>query len=88
MLHLEARRDLPPEAGVDLLALLRRNRVECHPHEEPALVAGVLVGVEDVEPGVGEKAADRGDQSRPVRAGEQQSRCRDLGDAGIISLLL
>jgi hypothetical protein len=47
----------------------------------------VLVGVDDVEPGVGEEAADGGDQSRPVRAGEQQARCRRLSDLGIIALL-
>jgi hypothetical protein len=44
----------------------------------------VLVGIDDVEAGVGEEAADRGDQPRPVRAGEQQARCRVLGDARIM----
>jgi hypothetical protein len=44
----------------------------------------VLVGVDDVEAGVGEEAADRGDQARPVRAGEQQARCGVLGDARIM----
>jgi hypothetical protein len=44
----------------------------------------VLVGVDDVEAGVGEEAADRGDQPRPVRAGEQQARCGVLGDARIM----
>jgi hypothetical protein len=34
----------------------------------------VLVGVDDVEAGFGEEAADRGDQAGPVGAGEQQSR--------------
>jgi hypothetical protein len=34
----------------------------------------VLVGVDDVEAGFGEEAADGGDQARPVGAGEQQAR--------------
>jgi hypothetical protein len=33
----------------------------------------VLVGIDDVEAGIGEEAADRGNQARPVRAGEQQA---------------
>jgi hypothetical protein len=45
----------------------------------------VLVGVEDVEAGVGEEAADGGDQPRTVGAGEEQSRCRALGDPRIIA---
>jgi len=45
----------------------------------------VLVGVDDVESGVGEEAADRGDQTRLVGAGEQQARCRRLGDPNIIA---
>jgi hypothetical protein len=44
----------------------------------------VLVGVDDVESGVGEEAADPRDQARPVRAGEQQSGCRMLGDRRIM----
>jgi hypothetical protein len=33
----------------------------------------VLVGIDDVEAGIGEEAADGGDQARPVGAGEQQA---------------
>jgi hypothetical protein len=40
----------------------------------------MLVRVDDVEARVGEEAADAGDQPRPVRAGEEQSRCRVIGD--------
>ena len=76
VVHLQRPRDLLLEAAVDGLALAVGHRVEDHPHEEPPLAAGVLVGVDDVEPGVGEEAADRGDQPRPVGAGEQQARCR------------
>jgi hypothetical protein len=45
----------------------------------------VLIGVDDVEPSLGEEAADRGDQSRPVGAGKQQARCRGIGDSRIIA---
>jgi hypothetical protein len=45
----------------------------------------VLVGVDDVEAGVGQEAADRGDQARLVRAGEQESGCRRDGDRGIMA---
>jgi hypothetical protein len=46
----------------------------------------VLVGVDDVAPGVGEEAADGGDQAGPVGAGEQQARGRGLvGDGRIIA---
>jgi hypothetical protein len=86
VLHLEAPRDLRLEAPVDLVALRRRNRVEGHAHEEAALVAGVLVGVDDVEPGLGEEAAHRRDQPRPVRTGEQQPRCSRLRDPRIIPI--
>ena len=85
VLHLEAGGDLPLEALVEVGLPLVRNGVEDHPHEEAALVAGVLVGVDDVEPGLGEEATDRGDQPRPVGAGEQQARCRVLGDRQIIA---
>jgi hypothetical protein len=44
----------------------------------------VLVGVDDVEPGLSEEATDRGDQPGAVRAGEQQARCRLLGDPRIM----
>jgi hypothetical protein len=44
----------------------------------------VLVGVDDVEPGVGEEAADPRDQARSVRAGEQQSGCLVAGDRRIM----
>jgi len=33
----------------------------------------VLVGVDDVAPGIGEKAADGGDQAGLVRAGEEEA---------------
>jgi len=46
----------------------------------------VLVGVDDVEAGIGEEAADGGDQARPVRAGEQQARCLGIRDPPIIRL--
>ena len=49
--------------------------------------ARVLVGVDDVAAGVGEEAADRGDQPGLVGAGEQQARGRGLaGDAGMIAV--
>jgi hypothetical protein len=48
----------------------------------------VLVGVDDVEAGVGEEAADGGDQAGPVGAGEQQARCRRVRDPPIIRLPL
>jgi hypothetical protein len=44
----------------------------------------VLIGVEDVEARLGEEAADRGDQPRPVRAGKQQAGCGLRGDARIM----
>jgi hypothetical protein len=47
----------------------------------------VLVGVDDVAPGLGEEAADRGDQPRLVRAGEQQAGGRGpVGDARMIPI--
>jgi hypothetical protein len=47
----------------------------------------VLVGVDDVAAGVGEEAADRGDQPGLVRAGEEQARGGGLAsDAGIIAV--
>jgi hypothetical protein len=45
----------------------------------------MLVGVDDVEAGVGEEAADRGDQAGAVRAGEQEARCRLVGDPPIVA---
>ena len=84
--HLEAPGDLSLEAPPQRLALAVGSRVEDHPHEEAALVARVLVGVDDVEPGLGEEAADRGDQTRPVGAGKQQARCRRFGDRPIIPI--
>ena len=84
VVHLEARRDLLARSAVELSRSPLGNRVEDHPHEEAPLVAGVLVGVDDVEAGLGEEAADRGDQPRPVGAGKQQARCRRLGDRPII----
>ena len=85
MLHLERLRDLLPEAPLEGGAIGLRGWLERHPHEEAPLVAGVLVGVDDVEPGLGEEAADGGDQPRPVGAGEEQPRCRmDVFDRPII----
>ena len=84
VLHLERRGDLLLEAPPQLLQLGLRDRIEDHPHEEPPLGGRVLVGVDDVQSGVGEEAADPRDQSRPVGAGEQQPRCRLLGDSQII----
>jgi hypothetical protein len=46
----------------------------------------VLVGVDDVEAGVGEEPADRGDQPRAVRTGQQQAGCGVLGDNPIIAV--
>jgi len=40
----------------------------------------VLVRVDDVEPGVGEEAADGGDQPRPVWTGEEKAGSGLLGD--------
>ena len=85
VVHLEAVGDLRLEAAVDLLAFAGGDGVEGHAHEEAALVARVLIGVDDVEPGVGEEAADGGDQPGPVGAGEQQARCRLLRDLRIIA---
>jgi hypothetical protein len=45
----------------------------------------VLVGVGDVEPGSRQKAADRGDQARAVRAGEQQAGVLLVGDRQMIA---
>jgi heavy metal translocating P-type ATPase len=46
----------------------------------------VLVGVDDVEAGLGEEAADRRDQPGPVRAGEQQAGGGRLPlDAGMMA---
>lgn len=45
----------------------------------------MLIGVDDVEPGVGEEATDRGDQPRPVGTGKEQARCRFLDDRSIIA---
>ena len=45
----------------------------------------MLVGVDDVEPGFGEEAADRGDQARAVGTGEEQAGAVGLaGDAGMM----
>jgi hypothetical protein len=49
----------------------------------------VLIGIYDVATGVGEEAADGGDQAGLIRAGEQQARGGDLaGDGGMIAGLL
>ena len=72
VVHLERLADLPREAQLQRLALAVGHAVEDHPHEEAPLGAGVLVDVDDVEPGLGEEAADAGDQARLVGAGEQQ----------------
>jgi hypothetical protein len=46
----------------------------------------VLVGVDDVAPGIGEEAADGGDQAGPIGTGEQQTRGGGLaGDDGMIA---
>ena len=81
VVHLEAAwRSRASKRAVDLLALARRDRVEDHPHEEAALVARVLVGVDDVEPGVGEEAADAR-RSAPAGPGRRAAGgCRGLGD--------
>ena len=67
-------RNLRLEGG----AIGRRRRLERHPHEEAPLATRVLVGVDDVEIGIGEEAADGGDQAGPVGAGEEQPRCQML----------
>jgi len=47
----------------------------------------VLIGVEDVAPGIGKEAADGGDQPGSVGAGEEQSRGEGWAvDGGIIAL--
>jgi hypothetical protein len=61
VLHCVGLGQLAFEAGVEGRALRLRRRVEGHPHEEAPLVAGVLVGVDDVEPSLGKEAADRRD---------------------------
>jgi hypothetical protein len=65
--------DLFLEATVERRPLVIWSWVEGHAHEEAPLLTGVLVGVDDVAPGVGEKAADRGDQPGLVWAGKEQS---------------
>jgi len=82
VVHLKALADLRGEAAPHRIAFLFGSSVEDHAHEEATLVARVLVCVDDVEPGLGEEAADGGDQTRPVGAGEQQTRCRCLGHPG------
>jgi hypothetical protein len=86
MVHLERPGDLLLEAPVDSVALPLRDGVEDHAHEEAALAARVLVGVDDIEPGVGEEAADGGDQPRPVGAGEQQAGCGLVGDPPMMAV--
>jgi hypothetical protein len=44
----------------------------------------MLIGVDDVETGVGEEAADGRDQPRAIGAGEQESGCVLLGDPRIM----
>jgi hypothetical protein len=46
----------------------------------------VLVGVDDVETRLGEETTDSGDQAGPIRTGEEQARCRRLGDLLIITV--
>ena len=87
VLHPQRPGELLGEAPVERLPLPLRGGIEGHPHEEPPLAARVLVGVDDVAAGVGEEAADRGDQPRLIRAGEQQARGGGLaGDAGMIAV--
>jgi hypothetical protein len=86
VVHLKRASDLLLEAAVQGLALAVGHRVEDHPHEQPPLAARVLVGVDDVEPGVGEEAADRRDQAGPVRAGEEKARCGLLGDPPMMAV--
>jgi hypothetical protein len=45
----------------------------------------VLIGIDDVESGLGEEAADRRDQARLIGAGKQQTGCRSLGDPSMIA---
>jgi hypothetical protein len=46
----------------------------------------VLIGVDDVATGIGEEAADGGDQTGLIGADEQQARGGDLaGDGGMIA---
>jgi hypothetical protein len=46
----------------------------------------VLVCVDDVAPGVGQEAADSGDQTGPVGTDEEQARSGlRAGDAGMIT---
>jgi hypothetical protein len=48
----------------------------------------VLIGVDDVAPGIGEEPADRGDQAGLIGAGKQQARGGGLGlDPGMIACL-
>jgi hypothetical protein len=45
----------------------------------------VLIGVDDIAAGVGQEGADPGDQPRSIGAGEEQPRCRKLGDTRIMA---
>jgi hypothetical protein len=46
----------------------------------------MLVGVDDVETGIGEEAADGGDQPRAVGAGEKQPGCGGDGDRRMMAV--
>jgi hypothetical protein len=86
VIHPQWRRDLLLEAAVEGVPLSFRSWVEGHAHEEAPLLTRVLVGVDDVAPGVGEEAADGGDQAGLVGTGEQQARGGGLaGDGGMIA---
>jgi hypothetical protein len=87
MIHLQRACELLLEAKVERIPLVLGGWVEGHPHEEASLVTRVLVGVDDVATGIGEEAADRGDQAGLVWTGEEKSRGGGLcGDAEMISL--
>ncbi len=73
VLHLKGSGDLLAEAPFERLTLSLWRGVEDHPDEETPLGGRVLVDVDDVEPGVGQEAADGRDQPWPVRAGKQQA---------------
>jgi len=66
------------EGGCDLLAgEIQAVQFELHPlDEDQGLPVGVLIGVDDVSAVSHDEIRDRGDETLPIGAGEQQDSCR------------